>query len=166
MKGHLAKIVALIFSRTDTEATAFPFWYVAEKSGFGRIAMVSKGIWFSREQAEEHLRAKAHRYGKRAFVYCDSAHDSYGGLRELYALARKAKDELESDLPEHRLEGYQHFLGRIADVAGCSGSPTMDEVLARVAMLRNYAEKQAGQDWRGPEPSHIRDAKEALGWRK
>lgn len=75
-------------------------------------------------------------------------------------------DDLLEDTPEHRLDNYQHFLGRIADAAGCTGSPTLDEVLSRVAKLRNYAEKNAGQDWRGPEPSHIRDAKEALGWRR
>lgn len=166
MRDQLKRIVDLLFSRTDSEATSFPFWYVAEKGAFGRTTMVSRGIWFSREEAEKHLKAKAHRYGKKAFVYCDSAHDSYSGLGELYRLAEEAKRALEAkDTPEHRLDNYQHFLGRIADAAGCTGSPTLEEVLSRVAKLRNYAEKQAGQDWRGPEPSHIRDAKEALGWR-
>lgn len=163
---RLREIVDLVLSRTNSEATAYPFWYVAEKAGLGKLRMVSRGIWFSREAAEEHLRAKSYRYGKKAFVYCDSAHDSWGGLRKLYDLVEESKRAENNSVPEHQLEGYQHFLGRIADAAGCSGSPTLDEVLARVAKLRNYAEKQAGQDWRGPEPSHIRDAKEAIGWRK
>lgn len=82
----LAKIKALVFQHGDkTEGTAFPFWYVAVKGGalLGRPVMVSHGIWFSREAAEEHLRNKAHRYPKTAFVYCDSAHDSPTGLRGL-----------------------------------------------------------------------------------
>lgn len=167
MRSRLKGLVDLLFSRSSNEATAFPFWYIAEKGRFGRTVMVSRGIWFSREEAEKHLEAKAYRYGKKAFVYCDSAHDSYGGLRDLYYLAEEAKRALESeDTPEHRLDNYQYFLDRIADAAGCSGSPTLEEVISRVAKLRNYAEKQAAQDWRGPEPNHIRDAKEVLGWRR
>ena len=90
------EIVELVFSATDNEATECPFWYVAAKAGLGRTAILSDGVWFSREAAEEHMRKKAHRYSKNAFVYCDSAHASYGGLRELYRLAeelRKSRGE-------------------------------------------------------------------------
>lgn len=88
----LAKVKALFFQhrakKDGNEGTAYPFWYVAVKGGalLGRPVMVSHGIWFSREAAEEHLRAKSHRYPKTAFVYCDSAHDSPTGLRALYDL--------------------------------------------------------------------------------
>lgn len=72
----------------DNEATNLPFWYVAVKGGavIGRPVMVSRGIWFSRGAAEEHLKNKAHRYPKTAFVYCDSGHDSVD-MKQLYRLA-------------------------------------------------------------------------------
>lgn len=89
----LAKVKALFFQHREAgengnEGTAFPFWYVAVNGGglLRRPVMVSKGIWFSRKAAEEHLEAKRYRYAKTAFVYCDSGHDSWTGLRALYGL--------------------------------------------------------------------------------
>ena len=134
----ISKIKALVFQHGDkTEATAFPFWYVAVKGGalLRRPVMVSHGIWFSREAAEEHLRAKAYRYPKTAFVYCDSAHDSPTGLR---GLMETLKDALEPR------DQYQDLLAKIADAAGISGSPTFDEVVERVKNARRAAEKFKG----------------------
>lgn len=73
------------------EGTDCPFWYIAVNGGgvLRRPVMVSHGIWFSREAAEEHLAAKAHRYPTTAFVYCDSAHMSATGLKKLFDIARE-----------------------------------------------------------------------------
>ena len=81
----------------DNDATTFPFWYVAERVGIGKVRMASSGFWFSRKAAEAHLMAKAYRYGKNAFVYCGSGHDS-GDVRALYALANEdAPSEASND---------------------------------------------------------------------
>ncbi|MEQ1761598.1 MAG: hypothetical protein ABL984_00500 [Pyrinomonadaceae bacterium] len=65
---------------------------------------------------------------------------------EVYNLSSVALKVLEvaptpEVVPEHKLEGYQHFLGRIADSAGVSGSPTLDEVLAQVRAWRDDIEE-------------------------
>ena len=98
----LSAIVDLVFPRTDNEATAFPYWYIAQKGAFGKVCAVSKGVWFSREAAELSLKHHAYRYSKSAFVYCDSAHESYSGLRQLYELAKDARQLLDAveRLPE------------------------------------------------------------------
>jgi hypothetical protein len=96
---QIAKRMAelLLGNSRDNEATAFPYWFVAVRAGsVGGVRMVSKGIWFNREDAEDHLRKMAYRYPKKAFVYCDSAHDSYTGLRLLYGLAKDLRAHLEA----------------------------------------------------------------------
>ena len=134
----LAKVKTLFFQHRvkgedGNEGTAFPFWYVAVKGGglLRRPVMVSHGIRFSREAAEKHLQNKKHRYAKTAFVYCDSAQDSWAGLRALYEIL-DAEDEGDA---------YQKLLGQIADAAGVTGSPTFDEVAQRVQKAREVAER-------------------------
>ena len=75
----------------ENDGTQFPYWMVAIKAGFHGYVPISSGFWFSRKSAEDHLKAKAHRYPKTAVVYCFSGHDSWH-VRELYALARAAKE--------------------------------------------------------------------------
>jgi len=80
----------------DNQSTAYPFWVIAVKAGaVGGIRIVSEGLWFSGPRAQEHLENKAHRYPKSAFVYCESAHNSYGGLRYLYDLTKELRKVLE-----------------------------------------------------------------------
>mgnify|MGYP001809890666 CR=1 FL=1 len=84
------RLAEIILSASDNEATACPFWYIAVKGGSvqrGRNTIL-RGVWFSREEAEAHLRLKAHRYPKTAFVYCDSGHDSYH-MRQMFTLAKQ-----------------------------------------------------------------------------
>ena len=90
-------VKARLFEHGDkNEGTDCPFWYVAVEGGaiLRRPVMISRGIWFSRKAAEEHLKAKAHRYPKTAFVYCDSAHDSPTGLRGLMEFVRRDGKEV------------------------------------------------------------------------
>lgn len=63
----------------DAEATAYPVFVIL--SG-GRTMRFEAGPWFTREAAEIHLKAKAHRYPKSAYVYCASGHMS-GDYRQL-----------------------------------------------------------------------------------
>ena len=80
----------------DNDGTEYPVWVIAVKAGaVGGVRVVSSGFWFSRPRAQEHLRNKAHRYPKNAFVYCESMHDSYGGMRMLYELMRELREALE-----------------------------------------------------------------------
>jgi len=91
----LQKIRRLLFQHEGkTEATSYPFWFVALKGGviFRKPVMVSRGIWFSREAAEEHLRSNAYHYSKKAFVYCESACGSPTGLRGLFELSKEQDD--------------------------------------------------------------------------
>lgn len=92
----LAKVRALVFEHgDDTDCTAYPYWAVAVRcspvGGTGTIKQVSDGIWFSRESAETHLRNKAHRYPKTAFIWCFSGCASFGGLRALYDLLKEGQ---------------------------------------------------------------------------
>lgn len=92
--SNAQKLAGLLLSRTDNEATAYPFWFIAIRGGVaqqGRMVML-RGIWFSREAAETHLKNKAHRYPKSAFVYCDSGHDSFD-LKEVYELAKAIQED-------------------------------------------------------------------------
>lgn len=58
----------------DNDGTAFPFWYVASKAGLRAGHICHAGPFFSRRTATRTLRAKAHRFPKTAFVWCDSGH--------------------------------------------------------------------------------------------
>lgn len=90
-------VKARLFEHGDkNDGTDCPFWYVAVNGGaiLRRPVMISHGIWFSREAAEEHLKSKKHRYPKTAYVYCDSAHDSPTGLRGLMEFVRRDGKEV------------------------------------------------------------------------
>lgn len=63
----------------SAEATAYPVWVILSGK---RTMRFEAGPWFSREAAEVHLQAKAHRYPKSAYVYCASGHMS-GDYRAL-----------------------------------------------------------------------------------
>lgn len=64
----------------DREGTSSPFWLIIDPHQMMRpdsaeVAMgMVHGLWFSREEAEEHLKAKRHRYSDRAVVWCLSGH--------------------------------------------------------------------------------------------
>lgn len=93
------KLAELILSHGEkTEATALPFWYIAVKGGSvqGGRNVILRGVWFNREAAEDHLKAKAHRYPKTAFVYCDSGHDSWH-WKNLYEYAREVLADREPE---------------------------------------------------------------------
>lgn len=50
MNPILKRIVDLLHSMSDNEATAYPFWFVAHK-GWGGHPVMLRGVWFSREAA-------------------------------------------------------------------------------------------------------------------
>lgn len=81
LEGELRE---LVLQSPDNEATAYPFWFIGE--GKGRPKMV-RGFWFSRDAAQKHLEARAYNYPKKAYVYCDSGHDSVH-VKKLYDLLR------------------------------------------------------------------------------
>lgn len=59
----------------NAEATAYPYWIICTISSTGTLALVA-GVWFTREAAEQHLKARRHAYPKRAEVFCASGHRS------------------------------------------------------------------------------------------
>ena len=85
------ELAGIVLQSNDNECTAYPYWYIARKGSFGRNVLLA-GIWFSREAAELHLRAKRYNYPKSAFVYCNSGHES-NDMKQLYELARKEVGE-------------------------------------------------------------------------
>jgi hypothetical protein len=68
------------------EAMEFPWWVIIDpdrikglRDNDGRISGVAGAVigpFFSRDSAEAHLRAKAHRYSPRALVFGMTGHDS------------------------------------------------------------------------------------------
>lgn len=84
----------------NNEATGRPFWFIACNAGgahSGREVLI-RGIWFNREDAEAHLKAKAYNYPKTAYVFCASGNDSEH-MRELYELARSPQPDLVKAFP-------------------------------------------------------------------
>lgn len=67
-------VYGLVKLPDDTECTGQPFWFIAQHGPRGLYML--KGIWFSRNAAEQHLRWFHHRYPKSAFVYCASGMDT------------------------------------------------------------------------------------------
>lgn len=71
-----------------SEATEYPWWAVIDpdrirargkRNDEDRISDAAGAVigpFLSRASAEAHLRAKRHRYGPRAVVFCMSGHDS------------------------------------------------------------------------------------------
>jgi len=76
------------------DITAYPYWAIVKKAGLGRQAILA-GIWFNREDAERYLEAKRYNFGKTAFVYCFSGHESWH-LKEMYENARTEQKEKAS----------------------------------------------------------------------
>lgn len=95
LRARLKGLRELVLAHGEnTEATAYPFWYIACRAGSvhrGRNVIL-RGFWFSREAAEAHLARAAHRYPKTAFVYCDSGHDS-AHVKNLYRIAREDSEQ-------------------------------------------------------------------------
>jgi len=77
--------------KNDNDGTAYPFWAIVSNGGIGNICWHS-GPWFNRQDAEQHLKNKTHRYPKKAYVYCFSGHMSHH-YTELYDAANKALAE-------------------------------------------------------------------------
>jgi len=82
-----AALAELLIRYTDNESTAYPVWGIVSNAGLGKIAWHS-GPWFNREDAEDHLKNKAHRYPKSAKVYCFSGTMSWH-YREIVDAARE-----------------------------------------------------------------------------
>lgn len=66
----------------NREGTMAPFWMIIDpkqmmKPDDAEVAMsMVFGPWFSREDAEDHLKTCHYRYSKRAVVWCMSGHTS------------------------------------------------------------------------------------------
>lgn len=62
------------------EGTSYPFLIIIDphqnfskgSQGLHNIAGMITGVWFSREAAEEHLKARRYNFGEGARVYCHS----------------------------------------------------------------------------------------------
>lgn len=82
--NDLAKLV--LAHGENNDATKYPFWAIVKRGGFGRVVWLD-GFWFSREEATEFLESRRYNYGKSAFVYCFSGHNSWH-CRALFGMAR------------------------------------------------------------------------------
>lgn len=68
----------------DNECTAYPWWAIVDprqrlvtaSNAVDHVASQITGPFFSRASAEETLKAKRHRFGRHAAVYCFSGHMS------------------------------------------------------------------------------------------
>lgn len=62
------------------EGTAYPYWIIIDprqnfntgNQGLHNIAGMITGVWFSREAAEDYLKAHRYNFGDSARVYCHS----------------------------------------------------------------------------------------------
>lgn len=66
---------------SDNEHTHAPYWIIIDpRQNMGLSVDVAAtqiyGIFFSREDAENYLKAKGHHFSKRAKVYCNSGYCS------------------------------------------------------------------------------------------
>jgi hypothetical protein len=66
----------------SAEASAYPWFAIVDPSAcrnrsVSGIANAITGVWFTREDAEAHLRATRYNYGPKAAVYCFSGHKSH-----------------------------------------------------------------------------------------
>lgn len=67
---------------TKNECTASPYWLIIDPRQMMSpdchiVAGMITGPFFSREEADLHLKVKRHRFSKRAVVYCHSGCDAY-----------------------------------------------------------------------------------------
>lgn len=117
----------------NREGTNAPFWVIIDphqmmRANAQEVALnMIRGVWFSRESAEEHFRECRYRYGERAQVWCLSGYASdewcqaikeAEGRRDLISkmcsLFRLIGDELE------RFEEWNTFFssGKYSDHVG------------------------------------------------
>lgn len=68
--------------RRDNENFSFPYWVIVQPRWGNDILLA--GVWFSREDAEHHLKCHGDVFGRRAVVRCMSAVRAESGLRKLY----------------------------------------------------------------------------------
>lgn len=72
----------------DNEGTSHPLWFiitpkfVSSKSVYPTIFA---GPFFSRKEAEDHLRGRSHHFSEKSYVYCSSAYNlpSYRRVMDL-----------------------------------------------------------------------------------
>lgn len=69
----------------DNEGTSAPWWVIINpkqnlsksKEATHNIASMITGPFFSRQEAEDHLTARSHAFGRNAVVYCMSGYWSW-----------------------------------------------------------------------------------------
>lgn len=90
--SELSELMAHCTDGKRNEATAFPYWAIVTNTGAANPGrkVIHAGIWFSREDAENHLTARSYAYPKKATVYCFSGHPS-ADYRRLVELSRETK---------------------------------------------------------------------------
>jgi hypothetical protein len=86
----------LLGSNDTSEDKTYPFWFIGVNN-YGRGVKILSGIWFSKEDAENHLKSKekTHTYPIDASVICWSSYQSISGLCGLMRDARLALDQSE-----------------------------------------------------------------------
>lgn len=76
------EVITHTLKSADNEGTAAPYWLIidpecmVDTSNIHEIAYGISGPFFSRFDAEEYLKNKAHRYSNKTKVYCCSGHTS------------------------------------------------------------------------------------------
>ena len=68
-------------SKADNEGTRAPYWIIIDphqmlKPDVFDVASMITGVFFSREDAEKHLRLTRHNHTNRAVVFCLSGWES------------------------------------------------------------------------------------------
>ena len=84
----------------NNECTQAPYWLIIDprqllRADVASVASMISGPFFSREEAEEALELKNHRYSKNAKVYCHSG-VAKGTYWSQYAMAFE-NNEVEND---------------------------------------------------------------------
>lgn len=87
------EMARIVMASPDNEATAYPWWAIVQRAGFGRFATLA-GPFFSRDSAERQRQARIYEYGQKSLVYCFSGHESrdYRELRKAARAALEATD--------------------------------------------------------------------------
>lgn len=72
------KTITLQISENN-EGTAAPYWLIIDPKQMMKpdpfyVGDMVTGPFFSRESADNHLKARAHAFSSRAIVYCHSGH--------------------------------------------------------------------------------------------
>ncbi len=160
----------------DNEITDAPWWVILDPHGstIGRtphdIAALFDGPFFSREDAEEYLAAKRHRYHKNPCVFCMSGHPSrkYKGLLHgvrtaasgLTALQKRVSEWAGRVFPQSTQQCRLEHLGR--ELKELEADPTSGEEMADMGLILLHMAQEAGVDL-GVE---MRKKHEINQWRK